>query len=95
MDICAPKRFRISLIPKGRGLGIDVAVRADPRDLSSPQVNYISLIEIGRLLHSLDSLFATREQEIVELRFHLEAGRSRAILVHGTEEQLKLAGFIQ
>ncbi len=95
MDGSAPKRFRISLSPKSLGSGIEVAVPVDPRDLSNPQVNYVNLIDIDLLFHSLEILFAMREQERVELRFHLEARRYRAILIQGTEEQLRLAGFIQ
>jgi hypothetical protein len=88
------KTYRIQLDPEGTTPNIDVAVRVDGRDIPEARVNYVAMIFVDRVVHTLEELLGLDKSKVDSIREDLEAGRPVHIEVQALRTQLIQAGFI-
>ena len=88
------KTYRIQLDPVGTMPNIDVGVRVDGRDIPEARVNYVAMIFVDRVVHTLEGLFGLDKAKVDSIRQELEAGRPVHIEVQALRTQLIQAGFI-
>jgi len=88
------KNYRIQLDPEGTMPNVDVGVRVDGRDIPDARVNFVAIIFVDRVVHTLEELFGLDKAKVNRIREELEAGRPVHIEVQALRTQLILAGFI-
>jgi hypothetical protein len=88
------KTYRIQLDPEGTMPNIDVGVRVDGRDIPDARVDYVAMIFVDRVVHTLGELFDLDKSKVDSIREDLEAGRPVHIEVQALRTQLIQAGFI-
>ena len=88
------KTYRIQLDPMGTMPNIDVGVRVDGRDIPEVRENYVAMIFVDRVVHTLEELFGLDKSKVDGIRQELEAGRPVHIEVQTLRTQLIQAGFI-
>jgi len=79
------KTYRIQLDPVGTIPNIDVGVRVDGRDIPDARVNYVAMIFVDRVVHTLEELFGLDKPKVDSIR---EAGRPVHIEVQALRTQL-------
>ena len=82
------KTYRIQLDPVGTIPNIDVGVRVDGRDIPDARVNYVAMIFVDRVVHTLEELFGLDKPKVDSIREDLEAGRPVHIEVQALRAQL-------
>jgi hypothetical protein len=88
------KTYRIQLDPEGTVPNIDVGVRVDGRGIPEVRGNYVAMIFVDRVVHTLEELFGLDKSKVASIREDLEAGRPVHIEVQALRTQLIQAGFI-
>ena len=88
------KTYRLQLDPEGTMPNVDVGVRVDGRDIPEARVNYVALIFVDRVIHTLEELFGLEKSKVASIREDLEAGRPVHIEIQALRIQLIQAGFI-
>jgi len=58
------KTYRIQLDPVGTMPNIDVGVRVDGRDIPEVRVNYVAMIFVDRVVHTLEELFGLDKSKL-------------------------------
>jgi hypothetical protein len=88
------RTYRIQLDPEGIMPNVDVGVRVDGRDIPEASGNYVAVIFVDRVVHTLGELLCLDKAKVTGIREDLEAGGPVHIEVQVLRTQLIQAGFI-